>query len=729
MSRIRLSRRDFLKAIGAAGALSIGVGAVGATRALGKGQTRGTWDEMPHLIPTVCGMCDARCGVLAYVVRDRLYKLEGNYRHSQSQGKICSRGSAGVKLLYDPDRLKYPLKRVGDGLFDRISWEQAFQEIAGKLAQIREKDGPQALAWAVHPDLSELWDRQFMAAFGSPNIFTQSSLGQASARLASRLTLGWEPVPDLKNARHIVLFGRNYAESIFYTAATTALMQAKEKGARIVVIDPRLSRMASQAHEWIPIRPGTDGAMLQAMMNVLIAEALYDAPFVEANTVGFQELKDFLADKTPAWASTMCDVPAETIRRLAQEMASARPAALVDPGRHGAWGATYSNSFQTARAALALNALLGNYGSKGGLLTPPPSPLGGFLPPATSPLQAARADGAGDAQAPLASSRDGVFQMLPEIILTEQPHAIRALIANHVNPARSLPNTAKAMRALAKLDLLVVIDTQLTDTAELAHYILPESTYLERLDPPSPSGYLLSEVALRQPVVKAMYDSKPAYEIVDGLAKALGLGEYFSFTVEDVISESLKPLSLDQAELSREGLWRDAKEPAYGKPSFDTPSGRIELLSRRLEAAGFDPLPAYSPPAALPRGSDAFRLVQGRDAAHTGTATQNNAYLHMLSPENRLWISASRAARLGIKSGDLLVVSSPAGDIRIKANVTQGIHPDAVFMVHGFGHNTSAQRTAYHQGVNDNVLTSDARDPVAGSAAMGETIVRVRRAR
>ncbi|MDP2727084.1 MAG: molybdopterin-dependent oxidoreductase, partial [Dehalococcoidia bacterium] len=336
-------RRDFLKALGAAGALSMGAGALGATNVLGKGSTPGTWDAMPRLTPTVCGMCDARCGVLAYVVGDRLYKLEGNYRHSQSQGKICARGSAGVKLLYDPDRLKYPLKRVGESLFDRISWEQAFQEISEKLETLRQEEGPQTLAWAVHPGLSELWDRQFMASFGSPNIFTQASLGQASGRLAAKLTLGWEPVPDLKNTRYILLFGRNYAESIFYAAATQALLQAKEKGAKIVAVDPRLSRMASQAHEWIPIRPGTDGAMLLAMMNVMVAEGLYDASYVGANTVGFQELRNFLADKTPDWAAAICDVPAETIRRLAQEMAAARPAALVDPGLRGAWGATYIN--------------------------------------------------------------------------------------------------------------------------------------------------------------------------------------------------------------------------------------------------------------------------------------------------------------------------------------------------------------------------------------------------
>ncbi|MDO8691873.1 MAG: molybdopterin-dependent oxidoreductase [Dehalococcoidia bacterium] len=728
MSRIRLSRRDFLKAIGAAGVVTVGASALGATQVLGKGTTKGTWDQMPRLVPTVCGMCDARCGVIAYVVGDRLYKLEGNYRHTQSQGKICARGSAGVKLLYDPDRIKTPLKRVGDQLFDPISWDQAFQEIGEKLAALRQSDGPQALAWAVHPGLSELWDRRFMDAFGSPNIFTQASLGQASSRLAANLTLGWEPVPDLRNSRYVMLFGRNYAESIFYTAATNALMQAKEKGSKIVVVDPRLSRMAAQAHEWIPIRPGTDGAMLLAMMNVLVAEGLYDQGFVEANTKGFEELKAFLADKTPSWASSLCDVPADTIRRLAQEVAASKPAALVDPGRHGAWGATYSNSFQTARAALTLNALLGNYGAKGGLLTPPANPLGRYQPPATPAVRAARADGAGGRQYPLASSTDGIIQALPEIIASGQPYPIRALITNHINPARSLPNTSKVLKALSKLDLLVVIDTHLTDTGELADYILPESTYLERLDPISPSTYMVSEVALRQPVVKPLYDTKPAYEIVTGLARAAGLGDYFDFGIDEVIQESLKPLGLNLTGLAREGIWTDTKGPSYGAPSFQTPSGKIELYSEQVASAGSDPLPVYSPPSALPKGIDSFRLVQGRDAAHTGTATQNNSYLHQLSPENRLWISATRAARMGIKSGDLLVVTSNAGEINIRAQVVEGIHPEAVFTTHGFGHSVPAQRLAYQKGVSGNGLTSGSIERVAGGAASGETVVRVRRA-
>lgn len=741
MKTNRISRRDFLKGLGAAGVLSLGAIGVLETPKLPRNGTddEQPWEEMPQLIPTVCGMCDAHCGVLAYVVGERLYKLEGNYRHSHSLGRICSRGSAGIKLLYDPDRVKYPLKRVGEGRFERITWEQAFQEIAERLKAIRDGSGPQSLAWAYHPDLADLWDEQFMKAFGSPNIFTHTSLGRSSAMQAAHFTLGWEPVPDLGHARYIVLFGRNYAESIFYAAATQAIMEAKERGATIIVIDPRLSHMAAQAHEWIPIRPGTDGAMLLAMMNVLVTEKGYDTDFVARYTVGFAELRDYLSDKTPAWAASICDVPAATIQRIAREFAAAKPACLVDPGHRGAWGAAYENSFQTARAALALNALVGNYGAKGGLLQPPPSPLGRFQPPLTPEIRASRADGAGGASFPLASVSDGILHLLPEIILTERPYPVRALFVKHLNLVRSLPNTAKVVKALHKLDLLVAIDTQISDTAALAHYILPESTYLERLEPPSPSAYLITEAALRQPVVKPLYDTKAAYDIIASLAEALGIGKYLDFNVETVIEKQLEPLKMKLAEFSRAGVWKGDAAPIHSIPSFATPSGKIELYSQRLRDAGFRPLPEFEPPRSRPIGVDSFRLIQGRDAAHTGTATQTNAYLHALRSENRVWISAARAARLSIKEGDWITVESEAGQLRARAHTTEGIHPEAVFLVHGSGHHHSdrmyeayskrgrPEKTVCSGGINDGAIIVERVEPAGGGAAMGETLVRVRR--
>ena len=722
----RLTRRNFLKLAGVAGAVAGGAIVPGqiAQRILSASAV----EDAPQLNPTVCEMCSVRCGVIAYVRNGALYKLEGNYRHSHSQGKICARGSAGVKLLYDPDRLQHPLKRGEDGVFRRISWEQAFDEIAAKLLQIRDRSGPQALAWVMGLRSSSLWDRQFMRAFGSPNLFSDFTTSHSSRTVACNLTVGEVPFSDFQNSKYVMLFGRNLGESIF-NADLYALMEAKSRGAKVVVIDPRLSNTAAQAHEWVPIRPGTDGAMLLAMVNVVIKENLYNTPFVKRYVKGLDELKAYVADKTPKWASPICDVPAETIRRLAREFAEAKPSCVIDPGWHGGWGALYTNSLQTARAALTLNALMGNYGAKGGLLFPAKPNLGLFQPPETPPIQAARCDRSEDGAFPLAEASEGVIQLLPEVILSEEPYPVRAMMVNHFNPARSLPNTGKVVEALKKLELLVVIDTQMSETTELAHYILPESTYLERPGPISIASRTKPEIALPQPVVKPLYDTLPAETIITEIAKSAGLGNYLNFTPESVNQALIRTTGQSLDELSKQGVWQDKEVSLYGTPDFATPSGQVEVYSERLLKAGSDPLPAYQPTQTRPEGPDSFRLLHGKQAAHTGSSTQNNAWLHGLSEENALWINATRAAKLGIADCDWLEVASDVGMVRVKARVTEAIHPEAVYLAHGFGREVKRLRRASGKGANDNALIPDIAEPVTGAAALGEVIVRVKRAK
>ncbi len=721
MTGIRLTRRNFLKSVGVAGALAVaGDGLFYSTETFAE-EPR----EIAKLYPTICGMCENGCGVLAYVRGGRLHKIEGNYRHSHSLGKICARGAAGVKLLYDPQRLRMPMKRVGEGEFEKIMWEQAFEEIGQKLQELKARHGPQTLAWMRHPDLSDAYDVQFMKAFGSPNIFSHISLGRAARNVACELTLGTVPFSDYANTKYAFILGRNLAESIF-VSDTYGLMQAKSEGAKVVIVDPRLSNTAAIADEWLPIRPGTDGALLLGMMNVIVSERLYDAEFVNKHTVGFKELEEFLVDKTPWWAASVTDVLEETIIRLARELADARPRCLVDPGWHGGWGGMYANSVQTARAALILNALLGNYGARGGLLLPPKRPIGSFAMPPTPEITAERVDGAGGAQYPFALRAEGIVQRLPDIVLTESPYPITALVVNHMNPAMSLPNTDKVIRALQKLELLVVIDVQGSETAELAHYILPESTYLERHDPPAVSKRAIPEVALRQPVVETLHDTRPAHEIITGLARAAGLGSYFDFDFEKMCQADLDPLGIDLKEFEPSAVWRGREEIEYGDVAFPTEDGKIHIQLSEFEGTEYDRLPDYSPPAVAPE-ANAFRLLTGHDAAHTGTATQNNPWLASLTEENELWINADQAARLGISDGDWVLVRSGIAEVRVKAKVTEGIHPSAVWLAHGFGHYAEMMRNARGKGANDSVLITDMVDPISGAAMLAEVIVTVER--
>ncbi len=723
----KLTRREFLIATSAAGTLA----AAGCERhdpskaavaALASKKER----EIAKLIPTVCEMCEARCGLLAYIEGGQLFKVEGNYNHSHSLGRICARGSASIKLLYDPNRLQFPQKRTAEGKFERISWEQAFYEISQKLATLRARFGPQALAWVRKPGLADDWDRQFMRAFGSPNLFSTTSLGRASRDTACRYTLGWVPIFDYANSRFILVFGRNIAEGMVPGDAG-ALMEAKEHGAHIVVIDPRLTNTAAQAHDWIPIKPGTDGALLLAMMHVMVNENLYDTEFVNNHTLGFDRFKSALQDYTPWWAASVTDVPAETIMRLARQFAAARPACGVDVGWHGAWGGMYGNSVQTARAALALNALAGNYGVKGGLVMPIYPKLGDFRMPPASFIVTSRADGAGGPAYPLVSPVDGMVQVLPQLILSGKPYPIKAMIVNHANPAMSLPNTAQTLEALKKLDLLVVIDVQPSETTELAHYVLPESTFLERYDPIAVSNRLVPEIALRQPVVDPLHDTRPSHEIIGDLGRAMGLGKSFVITVDQMIQAHLRPSGMTLDEMKRVGVWQGSTENIYGRREFRTPSGKIELYCEAFKAAGFDPLPTYDPPMVSP-DTHSFRLLSGKDPLHTGTSTQDNALLHSLAEENVLWLNPDRAYRLGIREDEWVWVKSDTGEVRVKVKLTESIHPEAVFLAHGFGHTTHKQPLAYDKGAADGLLVTDRVEPIGGGAALAENIVTIRRA-
>lgn len=714
-----MTRREFLRAAALFSAMAAAGGPL-----LGQGRwiAAAAQDPAPTLVPTVCGMCEAHCGVLAYIQDKQLLKLEGNYRHSHSLGKICPRGVAGARTLDDPGRVRSPLKRVDDH-FEPLSWEQALSEIGANLKNVKQRFGAQGLAWLRHPDLSDAWDLQFMRAFGSPNIFASTSLGRVCRDAAAQATLGAVPVFDLANSRYVLIFGRNFAESIF-TADINQLTRAKDRGARIVVVDPRLTNTGSLAHEWIPIKPGTDGALLLALMNVLIGDKLYDSAFVEKQTVGFAQLADYVLDKTPGWASSITDVPADTIRRLANELAAQKPACGIDPSWHGAWGSSYTNSLQTARAAFSLNALLGNYGATGGLFFAPKPNLAAAPFPSQPPVTAKRADGVGDGLFPFASPTDGLPQKLPEIILTGKPYPIGALIVNHANPALSLPNTQKAEDALRKLELLVVIDVQMSETAQLAHYILPESSYLERDDPLAVSNRLVAEVALRQPVVSPRYDTRPGYTIIAGMAASAGLDSAFGFSARQSVEAQMKATGQTLQDLDKDGVWQEDDRPAVS--SFATPSGKVELASDALKQAGYDALPVYSPPAVEPNLHN-YRLLTGHEFAHTGTSTQNNRYLAALSDENYLWIHPARAARLGIEDEDWVVVKSETGQVRVKARLTEGIYPEAVWLAHGYGHSVKSLAVSYGKGANDNYLVADRAEPITGAAALCETIVTVER--
>ncbi|HUL57680.1 MAG TPA: molybdopterin-dependent oxidoreductase [Anaeromyxobacteraceae bacterium] len=319
----------------------------------------------------VCDMCPWHCGIVVTTLNGRVRKIDGNPRDPKSRGKLCARGQAGVSFLYDPDRLKRPLIRTGargEGRFRPASWDEALDHAAGKLLAIRKEHGPEAVAFLGHT-AGDFWFVDHLPqAWGSPNAARPSmSLCTSPREEAAVLTFGrnignHEPV-DWDEARCIVLVGTHIGEDARNTMMQD-LAAARARGAKLVVVDPRYSSAAMKADFWLPIRPGTDTALLLAWMNVLVTEGLVDREFVERWTVGFDALAAHVAETTPEWAAPITDLPAGLIRESARTLGRERPRSVIVPGRHVVW---YGNDTQRMRAVYLVNALLGAYGRPGGL--------------------------------------------------------------------------------------------------------------------------------------------------------------------------------------------------------------------------------------------------------------------------------------------------------------------------------------------------------------------------
>lgn len=330
-----------------------------------------------------------------------------------------------------------------------------------------------------------------------------------------------------------------------------------------------------------------------------------------------------------------------------------------------------------------------------------------------------RFDGAGGPEWPLSL---GSMQALPQVIETEKPYPIKAVIFYRTNPVRSGAHSARWQAALAKLDLLVAIDIRMSETALLAHYVLPESHFLERDDAISVAG---DTISIRQPVVRPLHDTRPGYEIVRALAEATGVGEYFQFSMRDYNNKMLEPHGWTVDQLNELGVVRVAATP-FDYTKLPTASGKVELVNEAVARAGGTRGVSWVPPRTEPEG-DRLRLLHGHVPVHTQTYTQNNPQLHALMPENELWIHPEAARARGIRTGDLVEVANEYGRERLRARVTPGIRPDCVWMAHGFGCGVPQQRLAYGKGANDSALYPILMTPVAGALGQGEATVTVRR--
>lgn len=755
--QLQISRRTFLKNALAGGAgLTLAAGQLQPALAAPGAETTTPWYFRGQIKRTysVCDMCPWRCGIIAHSVDGRVFKIDGNPADPKSRGMLCARGQGGVSFMYDPDRLRSPMVRTGErgeGKFQEVTWEEALDQTAEKLLAIKEQYGPEAVAVFGHTS-GEFWFADYFAqAWGTPNAAKpSSSLCTSPREEASNLTFGFpvgghEPV-DWEGLRCLTLIGSHIGEDSRNTVMQD-FANAWARGAKVIVVDPRFSSVAAKADYWLPIKPGTDTALLLAWINVLITEKRYDADYIAQWAQGFEELAAHVAEMTPEWAAAITELDAGLIRTTAHVMADNLPQSVIMPGRHVTW---YGNDTQRMRAVYIINALLGAYGREGGIYFNKSPYIEAYPHPpfavAGSAGGCSAEPGAESAELPLGPSgkarADGArtkflrgataMQEMIEPMITGEPYPIKALIVYGTNLLNTVPNPERTIEALKKLDLVVVIDVLPMEHVAWADVVLPEATILERFDDLWTVSHKTPYIALRDQAVEPYADAKPAWWMARELGMRVGLEKYFKWeTVEEFVETRLKTIGYSIEKLREEGGVIVQKGKPYladfkSNSPFPTKSGKIELYSEELALAGQDPLPVYTPTAEPPQGY--FRLLYGRHPVHTFAKTQNTPLLHQLNPENDLWLNAGVAASMGIKDGDKVYLENQdgvrSGPIKVKA--TQRIRPDAVFMSHGFGRNAPELLLANGRGASDAALISRyALDPISGGAGMRVNFVRI----
>jgi thiosulfate reductase/polysulfide reductase chain A len=727
------SRRRFLSL--AAGTLA----AAGAARFLLSPRTaqaaHGTIDPSTDgkIVRSVCEVCFWKCGIQGHVQGDKLLKIQGSPVHPLSNGKLCPRGAGGQGQSYDPDRLVKPLLRVGprgSEEFKAVSWDEALGFIAAKLDDIKKKHGPEAVALFNH-GAGASWFKHLLQAYGTANFGAPSFAQCRGPRdVAFDITFGAEPgspeVLDISKSDCLVLIGSHLGENMHNTQVQDFAEFVARDG-DLIVVDPRFSTAASKARTWMPIRPGTDTALLLAWLHVIVGEGRHNRAYVEAYTTGFDKLQEAVKAYTPEWAAAETGLDAEVIRNTARRIAGAQPAVLVHPGRHASWYG--ADDTHRERAIAILNAILGSWGHRGGVFRPSGMKLAKFPTPAYPKAKppADRVEG----EAPFAL--EPLAQGLRRATLDGKPYPIKAWFVYGTNLIQSLPQRAETLKAIEALDLLVVCDLIPAEIAGYADVVLPEASYLERYDDLLPVSWHQSGVALRQPMIAPPGEAKPGWWIAKELANKLGLGAYFPWTdIESYLKERCRLSGLDFAALAREGFL-----PAPDKPTvvedglaltFATESKKIEIYSEKLEKAGFDPLPVFKRPVGPPPGY--FRLLYGRAPAQTFGRTTNNRLLGELSHNDKLWLNAKVAADLGLTDGARVKLVNQDGieSAPIELKATERIRGDCVFMVHGWGHTAKGLKYANGKGADDSGLVSRVgTDPVMGGTGMRVNFVAIRK--
>lgn len=696
-------------------------------------EAKGTLNE-EKVAGGICEMCFWRCQLVGKKRDGRLIKLEGNPKSIDNGTSICARGNAGIKLLYDPDRLKYPLKNVGERgkpVWKKISWDEALQECSTRLKTVVDKYGPQGIALFPHGSSAKYPMHFFERTVGTHNVSEASFYQCRGIRdMAYVATMGKPPGEkvDMPNAKAIMLVGSHLGENV-HVSHVKAYIKGLQRGAKLIVVDPRYSAAAAKSDIWVKIKPGTDTAFLLAIMNYLVKNEKYDVDFIDEYADGFDEFKAGISEWTLEKAAKECELDPQQIKEVADLLAESAPSVSIHPGRHVSW---YGNDFQRQRSLACLTGLLGAYYSKGGWV-PGKGPKVGKVSWAKHDHDLEHHlnyNEDEEAQHPLHPPGTPT-ELIRDAALTGKPYPIKGCVMWGQNPIQTIPGPDKMKDVLMQMDFVMCVDVMPTDATMYADILLPEASYLERFDLiKTGTQWDFSEkhqqyIAARFPLVEPMFERKDQIFITNAIAEGMGYKDEIPVkTIEEMVDKNLKVAGLSLEQLKKEdGIHlQDGKDPYKMPEDFE-----VLLYNEDVEDLGFPGVPTYIPVDQVPGGY--ARLLYGRVPVHTFNRTQNNAWLHQAMPENPVWINDQVASKLGLKDGDQVgFINSEGVKSRTTTSVkiTPGLRKDCVYMAHGYGSANPLMTVGVDAGVDDqSLITKISVDPETGAHGMRTNFVKL----
>ncbi len=740
-------------------------------------------------VPFLCGMCVNKCAGFARVEDGVIKKLNPNPYFPKSRNMLCPRGNAGIHTLYDPDRLKYPLIRIGergDGKYKRASWDEAYDAILHGTDKFKgilqildeEKDNRATIGYCNGEGLSKEGFEDLMGQkIGTPNYVDEISICLETTLAGYFNTIGTYGEADLKNCDYLIIAGANRAEAIITPDTMDMFKRNRGRGLKIIAIDPRYTNTVANADRWYAINPGTDLAFVLALTYVVIKEELYNKDFVAKYAVGFEDYKKHILSNnyTPQWAEKITGIDADEIYKTAVEfMRAINP--IYYQGRRSVFA---KNDFQLRRAMAIFQGLSGNLDKKGGIVFGKKIKLP--KEDINAPMYAQVQERFDVKSVAIPPDKTGSWILFRNIILEgKNPYPVRAMFMRKHNPMSGVPNTTKTEQFLRKMDLNVMIDILPSDTTMFCDVVLPEASYLERTSPVASYGAIEPAIVQRKASVEPLYETKTPEVIYKELAQRLtkplwkntlkydedvqddtkgmdpsAIEKYYKengFDLTDLYEKTVEEANRDKViKTFGEEAWKileergvyypniqkyhkklNANESEYypdDKKYYTTKKDKLKVIMnfKNLAKKGVDPMPTWHDRWAFKVPEGQFRLITGRHAQFTQSGTTNNIMLRDLIRTNYLWINQDVANKRGIEFGDDLEVKSSVGKINIKAFPTDRIAYNQIFLLHGFGGTSKEMEFAYGHGANDALIIEDKVEPVYGGAVMHETNVEVRK--